>query len=125
MAGGYRVIGSAPVKVIDESVTLSGPEHAAGSRSDRSGPGNQGDFISIDPIGSDDRYGGYAYALASTQAEPVKVKAPGPATMRCAITWAAAIAYLLMPIASLPSPRASAPKEVVAGTVRGRLARSR
>ena len=33
MAGGYRVIGSAPVKVVDESVTLSGPESApAGSR---------------------------------------------------------------------------------------------
>ncbi len=83
MAEGYRVIGSAPVKVVDEAVTLSGPEHAAaGSRVSIkwSGPGNHADFISIDPVGSDDRqYGAYAYAEMGAQAEPVEIAAPDEA----------------------------------------------
>ena len=80
MAEGYRVIGSAPVKVVDETVTLAGPEHApAGSRVPIkwSGPGSKADFISIDPLGSDDtRYGGYAYAAAGAQTKPAEVTAP-------------------------------------------------
>ena len=124
MAGGYRVIGSAPVKVIDESVTLSGPEHAeAGNRVPIkwSGPGNQGDFISIDPVGSDDRkYGGYVYALASAQAEPAKVKAPeepGDYALRYHMGGSYRV------LASMPiridavTASLTAPKEVAAGSV--------
>jgi hypothetical protein len=76
--GGYRVIGSAPVKVVDQSVTLSPPGHAAaGSRVliKWSGPANQADFISIDPIGSDDaKYGAYAYPTATS--DQVEIRAP-------------------------------------------------
>jgi hypothetical protein len=77
MANSYRVIGTAPVKVTDVAVTLTGPDHAdAGAEVliKWTGPGHAADFISIDPIGSDDRkYGNYAVATAGN---PAKIKAP-------------------------------------------------
>jgi len=124
MAGGYRVIGSAPVKVVDESVTLSGPESApAGSRVaiKWTGPGNQADFISIDPVGSaDQKYGGYAYAKASAQAEPVSIKAPEEAGDYL-VRYHMGNSYRVL--ASVPiridsvTASLTAPKEVAAGTV--------
>ena len=61
MAGGYRVIGSAPVKVTDVGATLSGPERVdAGAEVQIgwTGPGHAADFVSIDAVGSGDaKYG--------------------------------------------------------------------
>jgi hypothetical protein len=122
--GGYRVIGTALVKVVDESVTLSAPEQApAGSRVaiKWTGPGNQADFISIDPVGSDDRkYGGYAYAKASEQAEPVSIKAPEEAGDYL-VRYHMGNSYRVLASAPIRieavTASLTAPKEVAAGTV--------
>lgn len=124
MAGDYRVIGSAPIKVIDEAVTLTGPDHApAGSRVaiKWTGPGSKADFISIDPVGSVDRtYGNYAYALASARADPVKVKAPEEAG-DYVVRYHMGGSYRAL--ASVPiridavTATLTAPKEVTAGAV--------
>ena len=123
--GGYRVIGSAPVRVVDETVTLSGPERAAaGSRVPIkwSGPGNQADFISIDPVGSGDRqYGGYAYAEAGAQAKPVEIAAPDEAGDYLVRYHMGSSSYRVL--ASVPiridpvTASLTAPNEVKAGTV--------
>lgn len=81
MAGGYRVIGSAPVKVTDTSATLSGPERVdAGAEVPIgwTGPGHAADFVSIDAPGSGDgTYGPYASVAAGKP--NVKIRAPDEA----------------------------------------------
>ena len=124
MAIGYRVIGSAPVKVVDESVTLSGPEHAAAGSQVQikwSGPGNQADFISIDPVGSvESKYGGYAYAVATAKADPVKIRAPEEAG-DYVVRYHMGSGFRVLGTTPLRidavNASLTAPKEVAAGTV--------
>ena len=73
---GYPVIGIQAVQVTDVTATFSSlAPVAAGATVEIAweGPGNELDFISIDPAGSDDSaYGPYAYATSS----PVSITAP-------------------------------------------------
>ncbi len=124
MAIGYRVIGSALVKVVDESATLTGPEHAAAGSQVQikwSGPGNQADFISIDPVGSDDqKYGPYAYAVAAAKADPVEIRAPQESG-DYVVRYHMGAGYRVLGSTPLRidavTATLTAPKEVAAGTV--------
>jgi hypothetical protein len=73
---GYPVIGTRAVQVTDVTATFSAlAPVAAGATVEIAweGPGNQLDFISIDPVGSgDSSYGPYAYATSS----PVSIRVP-------------------------------------------------
>jgi hypothetical protein len=75
-ASGYPVIASRPIAVTDVQAQLDAlaPVDAGGSISVTwRGPGQPGDFISIDPPGADDRqYGTYAYATET----PVTIRVP-------------------------------------------------
>jgi Mg-chelatase subunit ChlD len=81
MAGGYRVIASASVKVTDVGATLSGPERVDAGADvpiKWTGPGRASDFISIDAVGSGDtKYGPYASVAAGNSS--VKIRAPDQA----------------------------------------------
>ncbi|HXW09744.1 MAG TPA: hypothetical protein VD737_03960, partial [Steroidobacteraceae bacterium] len=76
-ASGYRVLARTPLAVTDVAATLEAAStvEAGGSvRVSWKGPNNQGDFISIDPVGAPDRtYGNYAYPA---KGNPVDVRAP-------------------------------------------------
>ncbi len=73
---GYPVRGSSPLTVIDTQATIEGPLRAdsGGMVEIRwSGPAYERDFISIDPVGSNERkYGPYVYAKKS----PSSIRAP-------------------------------------------------
>jgi hypothetical protein len=77
LANSYRVIGSVPLKVSGVAASLEFPKsvRAGGTLSvSWKGPGNKGDFISIDAVGANDRsYGNYAY---SERANPVEIRVP-------------------------------------------------
>jgi hypothetical protein len=79
-AGNYPVLAKAPLTVTDIAATLeaaSTVEVAGALRVSWKGPNNQGDFISIDPVGAPDRtYGNYAYP---SKGNPVEVRAPDKA----------------------------------------------
>ena len=78
-AGGssYTVLAKAPLAVTDAAATLeaaSSIEVAGALKVTWKGPNNQGDFISIDPVGAPDRtYGNYAYPA---RGNPLEVRAP-------------------------------------------------
>jgi len=76
-ARGYAVIGSAPIEVGQTSATLTFDSPVgAGSRLSIAweGPENQGDFISIDPVGAaPGEYGEYAYVSSGN---PVEIDVP-------------------------------------------------
>jgi Ca-activated chloride channel family protein len=63
-AGGYPVLTKVPLTVTDVAATLEAAasiEVAGSLKVKWTGPDNQGDFISIDPAGANDRtYGNYA-----------------------------------------------------------------
>jgi Mg-chelatase subunit ChlD len=73
----YRVIGSRPLRVGAVGATLEhGASAIAGSGLSVtwSGPGNPGDFVSIDASGAAERdYGNYAYAVAG---KPLEIRVP-------------------------------------------------
>lgn len=77
LANSYRVIGSVPLKVGGAAATLEFPPsaQAGGTLSVAwTGPGRQGDFISIDAVGAPDRtYGNYAYPA---KGNPVEIRVP-------------------------------------------------
>lgn len=77
LAGSYRVIGRAPVQVGGVTATVEAPASVpAGSMLpvQWTGPGRQGDFISIDAVGADDRsYGNYEYPQ---RGNPVEIRVP-------------------------------------------------
>jgi hypothetical protein len=76
-ASGYAVLAKAPLEVTDVAAALeaaSAIEVAGSLKVTSKGPNNQGDFISIDPVGAPDRtYGNYAYPA---KGNPVEVRAP-------------------------------------------------
>ena len=78
LGDGYAVIATSPLQVTDATATLEAPESAELGTEIKvkwSGPENEGDFISIDPIGSEDReYGGnYNYPK---RGNPLKIRVP-------------------------------------------------
>ena len=77
LANSYRVIGSVPLKVGGVAATLEFPATvpAGGTLSVAwTGPGNKGDFISIDAVGANDRtYGNYAYP---EKGKPARIRVP-------------------------------------------------
>jgi len=77
LAGSYRVVGSAPVRVGGVTAAIEAlPTAPAGSLLPVrwTGPGNKGDFISIDPVNADDRaYGNYAYP---DHGNPIEIQVP-------------------------------------------------
>lgn len=77
LGNSYRVIGSVPLQVGGASVTLKFPATArAGAMLsvEWTGPGNTGDFISIDAAGAPDgTYGTYGYAEG---AKPLAIRVP-------------------------------------------------
>jgi hypothetical protein len=77
LADSYRVISSRPLRVGAVATTLEFPAsaRAGGTLSVAwTGPGKQGDFISIDGVGAPDRkYGSYAYA---EQDKSIEVRVP-------------------------------------------------
>ncbi|MEZ4647983.1 MAG: VWA domain-containing protein [Candidatus Eisenbacteria bacterium] len=77
MARTYRVIGETELVVGSVGATLTAPaEVVAGSNVEVGweGPGNEGDYVSIDPEGAPDgEYGDYAYV---TRANPVTLPVP-------------------------------------------------
>ncbi len=82
---GYAVRGQAPIEVVDTTATLEVPPAVdSGGMLEVAwtGPGHRGDFISIDPLGSEERaYGPYAYAKKN----PAMIRAPeepGPYEVR-------------------------------------------
>jgi Mg-chelatase subunit ChlD len=76
-AGGYPVLAKAPLTVTDVAARLEAPatiEVAGLLRVKWQGPNNQGDFISIDAVGANDRtYGNYAYPA---KGNPLEIRAP-------------------------------------------------
>jgi hypothetical protein len=74
---GYPVLAKAPLEVTDIAATLeaaSSVEAGGSLKVTWKGPNNQGDFISIDPVGAPDRtYGNYAYP---SKGNPLEVRAP-------------------------------------------------
>ena len=74
---GYPVLAKTPLAVTDVAATLeaaSSVEVAGSLKVTWKGPNNQGDFISIDPVGAPDRtYGNYSYP---SKGNPLEVRAP-------------------------------------------------
>jgi len=79
-AGSYPVLAKAPLTVTDIAATLEAAatvEVAGSLKVTWKGPNNQGDFISIDPVGAPDgTYGNYAYP---SKGNPLEVRAPDKA----------------------------------------------
>jgi len=79
LARTYRVIASAPLSVIDIAAELSAPPTVgAGSEFEVgwTGPGYQGDFISVDALDGGDREYGNGYGYPREPGKPVVVTAP-------------------------------------------------
>lgn len=75
---GYRVVASTPLQVVDASAALEAPETAPLGTEIKvkwSGPKNEGDFISIDPINSEDRKYGSNYNYPK-RGNPLKIRVP-------------------------------------------------
>ncbi len=76
-ASGYAVLAKSPLEVMDATATLeasSSIEVAGALKVAWKGPNHPGDFISIDPVGADDRtYGNYQYP---SNGNPLVVTAP-------------------------------------------------
>ena len=74
---GYAVLGSASLEVGGATATLDAPAHAGAGETIRvgwTGPGNEGDFISIDPVDAPDQtYGPYKYTRTGN---PVEIIVP-------------------------------------------------
>ena len=79
-AGSYPVLAKAPLTVTDIAATLEAAatvEVAGSLKVTWKGPNNQGDFISIDPVGAPDgTYGNYSYPA---KGNPLEVRAPDKA----------------------------------------------
>ena len=77
MGNSYAVLASAPLEVLANTATVSGPPSAAGGSSVAvawSGPDNSGDYVTIVPAGAPNReYVTYAYTRLGT---PLNVDAP-------------------------------------------------
>ncbi|MGE0582051.1 MAG: VWA domain-containing protein [Steroidobacteraceae bacterium] len=77
LANTYRVIGSRPLTVGGVAANLTFPATARAGGTLRvkwTGPGKQGDFVSIDAVGANDRtYGNYAYP---EHGNPIGVRVP-------------------------------------------------
>jgi Mg-chelatase subunit ChlD len=121
LAGSYRVIGSAPLRVGAVGATLKPPASAVAGASVAiawSGPGKTGDFVSIDAPGAPERdYGNYAYAAKEN---PVAVRAPD-APGDYVVRYHLAASYAVIGSAPLRVEPATAtlaaPATVVAGSV--------
>lgn len=123
MGASYGVIGTTPVQVTEAGATLSAPESVvAGAKVvvTWTGPGHQGDFISIDAVGEPEKtYGSYAYADA-TQGNTMTIIAPDAAG-DYVLRYHLASSYRVIgttPLRITPATASlSAPAEVVAGKV--------
>ena len=86
MGSSSAVIGSAPLQVLRNTATVSGPQTAAGGSSfpvTWTGPDNQGDFLTIVPAGAPNRdYLTYAYTRAGTPATLDAPLEPGAYELR-------------------------------------------
>jgi Mg-chelatase subunit ChlD len=121
LGNSYRVIGSAPLQVGAVAATLALPASArAGSMLSVAwtGPGKQGDFVSVDAAGAPNRtYGNYAYAQGPGPLEIRVPDVPGDYVVRYHL----AASYGVLASAPLrvepASARLTAPASVAAGTI--------
>lgn len=82
LARTYRVIATSPLTVIDINATLNAPASvAAGSKFkvDWTGPGYQGDYISVDALDAEEKEYGKNYGYTREQGETVAILAPDDA----------------------------------------------